>query len=125
MLLVFCFEIDLVLGSGVLLQQSQDLLARNLLELTTSLPDAFSIQSGEIVSTATEPKRASPEFPRASNLSPRRKSPSSREIASFPGTLWGEGTLLIIQHNIRWLDFAAEVRLELAIVVFGEEVFFV
>ena len=25
-------------------------------------------------------KRASPEFPRASNLSPRRKSPSSREI---------------------------------------------
>ena len=32
-------------------------------------------------------KRASPEFPRASNLSPRRKSPSSREIASFPGTL--------------------------------------
>ncbi|EEJ40266.1 hypothetical protein HMPREF0549_1286 [Limosilactobacillus vaginalis DSM 5837 = ATCC 49540] len=31
-------------------QHSQDLLARNLLELTTSLPDAFSIQSGEIVS---------------------------------------------------------------------------
>ena len=92
--------LEIVLGSGVLLQQSQDLLARNLLELTTSLPDAFSIQSGEIVSTATEPKRASPEFPRASNLSPRRKSPSSREIASFPGTLWGEGTLFIIQHNI-------------------------
>ena len=38
-------------------------------------------------STTTELKRASPEFPRASNLSPRRKSPSSREIASFPGTL--------------------------------------
>ena len=44
-------------------------------------------------STATELKRASPEFPRASDLLPRRKSPSSGEIASFPETLWGEGTL--------------------------------
>ena len=70
-------------------------------------------------------KRASPEFPRASNLSPRRKSPSSREIASFPGTLWGEGTLFIIQHNIWWLYFAAEVRFKLAIVIFGKEVFLV
>ena len=70
-------------------------------------------------------KRASPEFPRASNLSPRRKSPSSREIASFPGTLWGEETLFIIQHNIRWLYFTTEVRLELAIVIFSKEVFLI
>ena len=70
-------------------------------------------------------KRASPEFPRASNLSPRRKTLSSREIASFPGNLWGEGTLLIIQHNIRWLNFATEVRLELAIVIFSKEVFLI
>ena len=41
---VFC-----VVRASVLLQQSRNLLARNLLELTTSLPDAFSIQSGEIV----------------------------------------------------------------------------
>ena len=34
-------------------------------------------------------------------------------------------TLIIIQHYIRWLDFAAEIRLKLAIVVFGEEVFLV
>ena len=53
-------------------------------------------------STATELKRASPEFPRASNLLPRRKTPSSGEIASFPETLWGEGTLDIEPkfHNV-------------------------
>ena len=71
----------------VLLQLSQELLARNLLELTTSLPDAFSIQSGEIVSfpqvlcwLALYFKRAQPKLPQDNDLSPRRKSPSSREI---------------------------------------------
>ncbi len=29
-------------------------------------------------------------------LLPRRKSPSSGEIASFPETLWDEGTLIIM-----------------------------
>ena len=52
-------------------------------------------------STATELKRASSEFPRASNLLPRRKSPSSGEIASFPETLWGKGTLLIIIPSLK------------------------
>ena len=47
-------------------------------------------------STATELKRASPEFPRASNLSPRRKSPSSREIVIIR-------ELFTASRSISWL----------------------
>jgi hypothetical protein len=49
-------------------------------------------------------KRASLEFPRASKLLPRHKSPSSGEIASFPETLWSEGTLLIIWSRLSDLN---------------------